>query len=137
MDDVIREGIRAARARSVAVDELVAQLLAALPGQGRVAAVALGAYGRHELTPAADVELLVLHAGGLSTPAATEALWFPLFERKLQLEPLLRTVDEAVAEIRQSVGSTMSALDARFVAGDRALFDELELRGVARCAAIG
>ena len=130
MDDVIREGIRAAQARSVAVDELVAQLLATLPSAGRVAAVALGSYGRQELTSAADVELLVLHAGGLSAPTATEALWFPLFERKLHLEPQLKTVVEASAEIRQSLASSLSALDARFVAGDRGLFDELEQRGV-------
>ena len=54
---------------------------------GPVAAVALGSYGRQELTPAADVELLVLHAGGLSHRPRTEAFWFPLFERKLHLEP--------------------------------------------------
>jgi [protein-PII] uridylyltransferase len=109
----------------------VAPLLAALPGIGRVAAVALGAYGRQELTPATDVELLVLHTDGMSSQLVTEIVWYPLWERKLHLEPVLRTVDECAAEVRQSRSATLGVLDARFVAGDRSLYDELAQRAIA------
>jgi len=126
-----RAGIRAARARSVAVDELVAPLIAALAGQARVAAVALGAYGRQELTPAAEAELLVLHDGTLSTERATQAVWYPLFERTVNLEPALRTVDECVADAGRSIGALLSLFDVRLVAGDPDLLEALEHRTIA------
>src|SRR5207248_4719690 len=96
MLSVSRAGIADARARSVAVDELVAPLLASLPP--RVAAVALGGYGRRELTPHGDVELLLLHDQDLSSQQVTERVWYPLWERKLHLDPALRTVQEVQAE---------------------------------------
>src|SRR4051794_16810628 len=95
---VTRAGIEAASARSLALDSLVAPLITALASQGRVAAVALGAYGRKELTPATEAELLVLHDGRLSIFGVTQAIWYPLFEHTTHLEPALRTVDECLAE---------------------------------------
>ena len=128
---VTRAGIRAARARSVAIDELVAPLIAALAGPGRVAAVALGTYGRQELTPAAEAELLVLHDGSLSTERVTQAIWYPLFERTGHLEPALRTVDECAAEMQRSFSAVLSLFDARLVAGDPGLLDDLFQRTTA------
>jgi [protein-PII] uridylyltransferase len=125
ISSVIGSGIRAARARSVAVDELVASLIAALGGEGRAAAVALGSYGRQQLTPASEIELLVLHDGGLTSQQVTEAVWYPLFERKLQLEPALRSVAEYTREVQHSTVGLLSLLDARLIAGERSLFDEL------------
>jgi [protein-PII] uridylyltransferase len=108
----------------------VAPLIAALEGQGRAAAVALGSYGRQELTPASEVELLILHSGSLANQGVSEAVWYPLFERKLPLEPTLRTVEEYAAEAARSQSSLLSLLDARLIAGDRALFDDLAQRTV-------
>src|SRR4051795_10219805 len=100
MLSVSRAGIADARARSGAVDELVAPLLASLPP--RVAAVALGGYGRQELTPHADIELLLLHDGELSSQQVTERVWYPLWEQQLHLDPAQRTIHEVHAEARQS-----------------------------------
>src|SRR5215467_15185984 len=121
---VSHAGIADARARSVAVDELVAPLLASLPP--RVAAVALGAYGRRELTPHAEVELLLLHTGDLGSQQVTEQVWYPLWERKLHLDPAQRTIHEVQTEARQSLAITLRLFDARFVAGDKSLFEALK-----------
>lgn len=117
--------IRAARARSAAVDELVAPLLEPLATHGGVAAVALGSYGRQWLTPHGDVELLVVHTGTLDSQVVTSTLWYPLWDRNIRLEPLLKTVDQVVHEARLSFAAALRLFDARLVAGDAALLEQV------------
>jgi [protein-PII] uridylyltransferase len=121
--------IRAARERSAAVDSLVAGLLAELtPESGPLSLVALGAYGRQELTPRAEVELLFLHAPGVSVPAMAEAVWSPLSHRTLRIEPILRTLNECVAEAGHSFSAATRFLNARLIAGDIGPYADLVRR---------
>ncbi|HEY1291624.1 MAG TPA: ACT domain-containing protein, partial [Chloroflexota bacterium] len=91
-----------------------------------VTCVALGAYGRQQLTSLSEVELLCLHTGELSTAEVTQTLCYPLWEQAIRVEPYVRTVDECAREARRSWAATSRLLDARYVAGDRQLFTELE-----------
>jgi [protein-PII] uridylyltransferase len=93
-----------------------------------VACVALGAYGRQQLTTLSEVELLFLHTGGLSAVDVTQAFCYPLWEQAVRVEPSLRTVDECAREARRSWAGTARLLDARLVAGDPELFLELQAR---------
>jgi [protein-PII] uridylyltransferase len=90
--------------------------------------VALGAYGRRQLSSLSEVELLFLHTGELSTARVTETVCYPLWERAVRVEPFVRTVDECGQEVRRSWAAATRLLDARYVAGDRALFGSLEAR---------
>src|SRR5579859_4666314 len=114
-------GIAAARERSDDVDRRVAELSTRL-GEA-VAVVALAAYGRGELTPRTDVEVLFLHSGEVSTPWVTEAVCYPLWEHNIRVEPSVRTLFECAADARRSWSAATSFLDARFVAGDLTTFD--------------
>src|SRR3954452_25012268 len=125
MECVTRAAIHAAQTRSVAVDELVAPLLAPLAASGSAVAMALGSYGRQELTPHAEIELLVVHTGHLQAQYVTEQVWYPLWDRKLRLEPGLKSFEQCVDESRHSLAATLRFFDARFVAGDKHLFDQL------------
>jgi len=116
----------------VAVDELVAPLVAPLASNGAAAAVALGSYGRQELTPHGEIELLVLHTGQLQPQHVTEAVWYPLWDRKLRLEPELKSLEQCVAESRVSLAAIVRYFDARLVAGEAALFGELLQKTTAR-----
>src|SRR5919201_3604501 len=111
MEGVTRAALEAARTRSVAVDELVAPLVAPLAASGPMAAIALGSYGRQELTPHGEVELLVVHAGQLQAQPVTESVWYPLWDRQLRLEPALKTVDQCVAESRTTLAATLHYFD--------------------------
>ncbi len=93
-----------------------------------VACVALGAYGRQQLTGLSEVELLFLHAGGLSTVDVTQTICYPLWEQAVRVEPFVRTVDECAGDARRSWAATERLLDARLVAGDPALFAGLQAR---------
>jgi len=114
-------GIAAARERSDDVDRRIIALSTKLTA---VAVVALGAYGRRELTPRTDVEVLFVHAGELSTPWVTEAVCYPLWGDTIRVEPSVRTLFECAADARRSWSAATSFLDARFVAGDLTMFDD-------------
>lgn len=119
-------GIVAARERSDRADGRIAELCADLVGVSKtLAVVALGAYGRRELTPRGELELLFLHQGELNTPQVTEVVCYPLWENNLRVEPSLRTLGECAADASRSWSATTSFLDARFVAGARSTFDGL------------
>ncbi|MBV9323126.1 MAG: hypothetical protein JO352_04975 [Chloroflexi bacterium] len=92
-----------------------------------MALVAVGAYGRQQLTVLSEVELLCLHAGDLTTAQVTQAVCYPLWERAIRVEPFVRTVDECVREARRSWTATTRLLDARWVAGDPELSDRLQM----------
>ncbi|MBV8718846.1 MAG: hypothetical protein JOZ65_27585, partial [Chloroflexi bacterium] len=83
--DVLNGGIAAAEARTAGIDALVAGVATHLTYP--VALVALGAYGRRQVTPWSEVELLVLHRGGLSTAEATQSVCYPLWEQAIHVEP--------------------------------------------------
>ena len=114
-------GIAAARERTALVDGLVAGLATKLPAA--VAVVALGPYGRRELTPRTEIDLLFLHPGDLSTRWVTEAVCYPLWEHDMRVEPALRTLAECAADARRSWAAAASFLDARFLAGDPPVFE--------------
>jgi [protein-PII] uridylyltransferase len=108
------------------VDALVGSLVGGM--ESRAGVVALGAYGRRQLTPRSEVELLFLHRGELSTAEVTQSVCYPLWEHAVHVEPFVRTVEECSTDARRSWAATSRFLDARFLAGDRGLFDELQSR---------
>jgi [protein-PII] uridylyltransferase len=108
------------------VDALVGSLAGGLAG--RAALVALGAYGRAQLTPRSEVELLFLHRGDLSTAEVTQSVCYPLWEQAVHVEPFVRTLEECSTDARRSWAATSRFLDARFVAGEHGLFEELQAR---------
>jgi UTP:GlnB (protein PII) uridylyltransferase len=81
---MVGEGLRAARERTAEVDRrLSSRLNDVLDDRQDLALVALGAYGRRELTPHAEIELLVLHTGrdvpevASRLPEAMVRAWWP------------------------------------------------------------
>jgi [protein-PII] uridylyltransferase len=86
--------------------------------------VALGGYGRGELHPSSDIDLMVVHDGEL-TPyiqRVTQELLYTLWDLGLQIGHSLRSLDDCVAMARTDLPSRTSMQEARLVAGDRRLF---------------
>src|SRR5919202_2525450 len=109
-------GRSAARQRAKRVDSLLCDVGPRLSGS--VALVALGAYGRCELTSRGEAELLVLHTGQLTLPWVTESVCYPLWGQAVRIEPSLLTLAECAADARRSWSAAIHFLDARFVGGD-------------------
>ncbi|MEU4115812.1 [protein-PII] uridylyltransferase [Kitasatospora sp. NPDC028055] len=110
---------RAALARLT--DDWLAALLAdaGAPASG-VALVAVGGYGRGELSPRSDLDVLLLHAGPIPRELP-ERIWYPVWDAGAKLDHSVRTVAEARAVAATDLKAQLGLLDARHLAGDREL----------------
>ncbi|WP_433404153.1 [protein-PII] uridylyltransferase [Streptomyces sp. CA-146814] len=92
------------------------------------ALVAVGGYGRGELSPRSDLDLLLLHDGN-ADPAAVSALadgiWYPVWDLGLALDHSVRTPGEARKTAGEDLKVQLGLLDARPVAGDLGLVASL------------
>ena len=85
---------------------------------------ALGGYGRGELHPLSDIDLMVVYEGELSpyVQRMMHELLYSLWDLGLQVGHSLRSLDDCVAMARTDFPSRTSMQEARFLAGDRRLF---------------
>ncbi|MGW7562234.1 [protein-PII] uridylyltransferase [Streptomyces sp. NPDC054757] len=88
------------------------------------ALVAVGGYGRGELSPRSDLDLLLLH-DGKAEPGAIASLadriWYPVWDLGLDLDHSVRTPAEARRTAGDDLRVQLGLLDARHVAGDPGL----------------
>jgi len=120
------------RDRSFLLDSLISELweeTTARFGSGTDASlVAIGGYGRQELFPCSDVDVLFVSGSALSSswektviPAVCQKLW----DLHLRVSPTTRTLNECGRLHRDNVEFNISLLDCRFICGDKATFDRL------------
>ncbi|HEX6419263.1 MAG TPA: [protein-PII] uridylyltransferase [Acidimicrobiales bacterium] len=110
------------------VDRWLAGLVeAALDGRdlAGVALVAVGGYGRAELSLQSDVDVLLLHAGRRDIGEVADGVWYPVWDAGLKLGHAVRTVKEALALAADDLDTATALLRVRHLAGDRRLTDEL------------
>ncbi|WP_041983965.1 nucleotidyltransferase domain-containing protein, partial [Streptomyces sp. AcH 505] len=95
-------------------------------GARGVALVAVGGYGRGELSPRSDLDLLLLHDGSAESVAAlADRIWYPVWDLGLALDHSVRTPAEARKTAGEDLKVQLGLLDARHVAGDLGLLTKL------------
>ncbi|MBQ5940811.1 [protein-PII] uridylyltransferase [Massilia sp. AB1] len=112
------------------VDGVLADAWRAAGLPAHTALVGVGGYGRGELFPYSDVDLLILLADppDAITQARLESLVQLLWDLGLEIGHSIRTVDECLVESAADITVQTSLLEARLVCGDEALFGELQRR---------
>lgn len=87
--------------------------------------VALGGYGRGELAPWSDLDLLVLHRGVTADQVEdfNTRFMYPLWDSGVEVGNRVRTLDQTY-EMLGRVDEAAATLDARFVCGDRDLAEQ-------------
>jgi len=103
----------------------------------RLAVVATGGYGRGELAPHSDVDVLFL-APSKPTPwveQVIEYLLYMIWDLGLKPGHATRSLDECLRRAHRDDTIRTSLLEARFVAGDGALFEALRRRFAAEVVA--
>src|SRR3954468_20237788 len=115
------------------VHDAVVQYLypAANPSAGeKLAVVATGGYGRGTLAPGSDVDLLFLVPFKKTAwcESVVEAVLYILWDLKLKVGHATRSVEECVREAKADMTTRTALLEARFLFGDRALYDDLLVR---------
>ena len=138
----LRTELRAARAALIAefqrtgnVDRLLRGLAGAVDAVLRsavqqaglarsVAVIAVGGYGRAQLFPHSDVDILIVPGGPVAAAdqARIEKLVGLLWDLGLHLGHSVRTVDQCRIEAQQDVTVLTSMLESRLLSGPRRLF---------------
>lgn len=125
-------GYELARERTAVVDEFIKRALSryGYPELEGVSIVALGGYGREELSPYSDIDLLFLHKKGSKDLAeeVVERLLYLLWDTKMDVGNCTRSLEECreLSMDKNDVTILSSLLDSRFICGDRSLYEELE-----------
>ena len=93
----------------------------------RLAVLAVGGYGRAELAPHSDVDLLFLHPYKITphTEKLVEFLLYQLWDLGLKVGQATRSMDECIRLAQADSAVLTSLLEARFLFGDKALMSEL------------
>lgn len=98
-------------------------------GPQRHALVAVGGFGRAEMGPRSDIDLLFLFARDRDRDAGLiSGVLGPLWDLHFDVGYASRTVPEAVQFCREDTDSCTAMMDSRFLGGDHALFEAFQRR---------
>ncbi len=135
-----RDGVACAERISALMDNVIAIAYEAIThrllamsnpsSSERIAVVATGGYGRGLMAPGSDVDLLFLlpYKQTAWGEALVETMLYLLWDLKLKVGHATRSVDDCLHEARSDITIRTSLLEARFLYGDQALFNEMEQR---------
>lgn len=105
-------------------DDWLTGLFTAAGAPRGAALVAVGGYGRGELSPRSDLDLLLLHDGSADAgevAALADRIWYPVWDLGLALDHSVRTPAEARRTAGEDLKVQLGLLDARHVVGDLGL----------------
>jgi [protein-PII] uridylyltransferase len=129
-------GQESVQAHARLIDDIVRALLRLTVAEARAddlspapfVVVALGGYGRSELHPSSDIDLMVVYDRELTpyVQRITQELLYTLWDLGLEIGHSLRSLEDCVAIAGTDLPSRTSMQEARFLAGDRALFGRFQ-----------
>ena len=90
------------------------------------ALVAVGGFGRGELAPYSDLDVVLVSEEGVDVTAVAQQIWYPLWDSGSKIDHSVRTMPEMLRAADADVKVALGLLDVRHLAGDPAL--TLELR---------
>ena len=86
--------------------------------RGAVALLAVGGYGRRELAPFSDLDIVLVHEKRGVKDEFVTALWYPLWDSGRKVGHAVRTPRETYSMIRTDLDTATALVTARVVAGD-------------------
>ena len=136
------EGRLVCQGRAAVIDHLLVHLLANIqasrPALAKtplppLALVAIGGYGRRELNPQSDIDIMFLHEGDVAThgrhregmTTLTEAMLLTLYDTGLKVGHSVRSVSDCVLVANSDMQSKTSLIEARLITGDLRLFEKM------------
>src|SRR5574343_809840 len=116
------------RARSQQVDAVLQKLWESLNFPASLALAAVGGYGRGELYPSSDIDLLILlpQEASAATQAKLEALVSNFWDIGLEIGHSVRTIQECLNEAASDITVQTALLEARLLTGNTKLFSTFQ-----------
>jgi len=106
-------------ARAAAADALCAGVYDDCGGPDTgMAMVAVGGYGRAELAPYSDLDVVLVHDDDVDPGSLAEKLWYPLWDAGTNLDHSVRSVSEMVSAAADDLRVALGQLNLRHLAGD-------------------
>ncbi len=134
------DGTAVVREQCFLMDQLIRALFDVVTGETyplpnptsgeRLALVAVGGYGRGELAPYSDIDLLFLlpYKQTPHTEQVVELLLYLLWDLKLKIGHATRSVEDCLRQAKSDLTIRTGLLEARYLWGEEGLFRELKKR---------
>lgn len=111
---------------SEAVDESIAAAVNGTGSQESLAAVAVGGYGRAELCPHSDIDILFIVDDGVESSFLAQRVMHFLWDMGLNIGHSVRNIGQVLGTYKNDHDSWAAALEYRYVAGNRNIFASLD-----------
>ncbi len=132
--DTKLRGVRLTHALCEATDEWIREVwtraVEDVKVSKRVALVAVGGYGRGELAPFSDLDIMLIHDGAKNIDDLASKIWYPIWDSGLKLGHSVCTVKQATELAKSELDAATALLSVRLLAGDESLANELSIEGV-------
>ncbi len=92
---------------------------------------AVGGFGRGEMAPGSDLDLLFLHSGNAPSDtcgAITEFMLYMLWDMGLKVGQSCRSIEQNLKLAKEDQTILTALLDCRYIAGDKKLAEELRFK---------
>jgi [protein-PII] uridylyltransferase len=90
-----------------------------------VALIAVGGYGRGELSPYSDLDLLLVYDGYRKITQLADQIWYPVWDAGVGLDHSVRKTKEVFSVAETDLRVALGLLDARMVWGDASIAEPL------------
>ena len=90
-----------------------------------LALLAVGGYGRGELCPFSDLDVVLVHDGRRDVAAVADAIWYPVWDEGVHLDHSVRRPSEVLEAADDDLRVALGLLDARMVWGDARVAEPL------------
>lgn len=98
-----------------------------IKNEGNISLIAVGGYGRAELHPCSDIDILILHENKISSTANEQIGKFIrfLWDIGLEIGHSVRTIKECLSQAKNDVTIITNLTENRLIYGDSSLYKEL------------
>lgn len=128
-------GTRERRVRSNENDLLISELFLASGADSKeVAIAAVGSFGRGELSPGSDLDIVIIHTGSYQSEEFSKivnSILYPLWDKKIKVDHSVRTKQEVRTALSEDLKVAMGLLDIRWIAGNTSLVSDIETMALA------
>ncbi len=104
------------------IDSLIEDIFNSLHPDAQTALIAVGGYGREELAPFSDIDVMFFIPNRKDTEKAQRIL-YKLWDTGLDISYSFRTPRECIDEAFKDVKTRTSLLEGRYIVGDKRLYD--------------
>ncbi len=120
MDEGFR-GLELAHRYTQYMDQFLVSIFRSIDNGAQIVLLATGGYGREELAPFSDIDIMFF-AKNRANAETAERILYALWDSGLEISHAFRTADECIEEAFRDIRTRTALIEARYLAGDKDLF---------------